>query len=71
MDSKVEAMRDNIKEELKRAKDDLRFKIDEVDKFYTEQVELIQTTIERTRGYSKELVEKAKDAMADKMAEQV
>lgn len=59
--SRVNKVRDNILEDLKKAKDDLQHKIDETDKICTDQFEIIQASLERSRQFTKDQISKTKE----------
>ena len=48
-------------DELKSSKNDLTLKIEETDKFFNEQVEILQSSIERNKGLAKEQLTRAKE----------
>lgn len=52
--SRLSKTKDHFAEELKAAKNELTLKIEETDKFFNEQVEILQTTIERNKLVAKD-----------------
>jgi len=54
-------VRDQLSDELKTSKNDLSLKIEETDKFFNEQVEILQASIERNKVMAKEQLTRAKE----------
>ena len=61
LSTRLTKAKDTLTDDLKTAKHVLTFKIEETDKFFNEQVEILQGTIERNKGISKENLSRAKD----------
>jgi hypothetical protein len=47
--SRVNKVRDNLMDELKKSKEELTLKIDETDKYCVDQLDILQSSIERNR----------------------
>ena len=61
LSTRLTKAKDTLTDDLKTAKHVLTFKIEETDKFFNEQVEILQGTIERNKGISKENLSRAKE----------
>jgi hypothetical protein len=59
--NRLTKIRDQLTDELKTAKNDLSHKIEETDKFFNEQVEILQASIERNKIMAKEQLTRAKE----------
>jgi predicted phage gp36 major capsid-like protein len=59
--SRVNKIRDNIMDELKNAKVELTNKIEDADKYYGEQLEITQASIDRNKVLLKELILRTKE----------
>jgi uncharacterized membrane-anchored protein YhcB (DUF1043 family) len=54
LQARLAKTKDSLQEELKTTKNDLTLKIEETDKFFNEQVEILQASIERNKVTAKE-----------------
>ena len=61
LSTRLTKAKDTLTDDLKTAKHVLTFKIEETDKFFNEQVEILQGTIERNKGISKENLSRVKE----------
>ena len=61
--SRVNKVRDNLVEDLRKVKDDIVSKVDENDKYFTEQLEILQGALERSRHLLGESIDKVKDSI--------
>lgn len=61
LQARLAKTKDALQEELKTSKNDLTVKIEETDKFFNEQVEILQASIERNKVTAKEQLQRAKD----------
>jgi hypothetical protein len=52
--SRLSKIRDQFSDDLKNARNELTLKIEETDKFFNEQVEILQASIERNKVMAKE-----------------
>ena len=59
--NRLTKVRDQLSDELKTSKNDLSLKIEETDKFFNEQVEILQASIERNKVMAKEQLTRAKE----------
>ena len=59
--NRLTKVRDQLSDELKTSKNDLSMKIEETDKFFNEQVEILQASIERNKVMAKEQLTRAKE----------
>jgi pyruvate/2-oxoglutarate dehydrogenase complex dihydrolipoamide acyltransferase (E2) component len=59
--SRLSKVRDQFQDELKNARNELTLKIEETDKFFNEQVEILQASIERNKVMAKEQLTRAKE----------
>lgn len=59
--SRLTKTRDQFTDDLKTARNDLTLKIEETDKFFNEQVEILQASIERNKVMAKEQLSRAKE----------
>jgi len=65
--SRVNKIRDNIMDELKNAKVELTNKIEDADKYYGEQLEITQSSIDRTKVLLKELILRTKEDLLSQL----
>lgn len=59
--SRLSKVRESFMDELKASKNELTLKIEETDKFFNEQVEILQASIERNKIMAKEQLTRAKE----------
>ena len=59
--SRVNKIRDNIAEEMKTSKTELTHKIEETDKYFGEQLEIMQSNIDKNKAMAKELAQRTKE----------
>jgi CHASE3 domain sensor protein len=59
--TRLSKTKEQLLDDLKTAKNDLTLKIEETDKFFNDQVEILQASIERNKIMAKEQLTRAKE----------